>query len=158
MSIGSARIAGWLARRRASETWKARVARAADVADKTVLRLARARGGGSAFANVTLLVGVHLLYYASYIAPLVGLALVLGDPPVIELALRALVFLCFIFAMPTPGGTGASEAAAGLFFADLVAPADAIIAVAVFRAATYYLQLAIGALYLPIRSMALSRR
>jgi len=45
-----------------------------------------------------------------------------------------------------------------LFFADLVAPADAIVVVVVFRGATYYLQLAIGALYLPIRSLALSRR
>jgi uncharacterized membrane protein YbhN (UPF0104 family) len=100
------------------------------------------------------LVGVHLVYYASYIAPLVGLALVLGDPPLVTLCLRALVYLCFVFAMPTPGGVGPSEAAAAWFFGDLVAPADAIAIVVVFRASTFYLQLAIGALYLPIRQMA----
>jgi uncharacterized protein (TIRG00374 family) len=151
-------IEQWAARRRwfASTKWQTRITRGADVAASTVARLAvmRARRG-------RLLVGlvvVHLVYYASYIAPLVGLALVLGDPPLVPLALRALVFLCFVFASPTPGGVGTSEAAAGLFFADLVAPADAIIVVIVFRGATYYLQLAIGALYLPVRSLALSSR
>jgi len=36
-----------------------------------------------------------------------------------------------------------------VFFGDLVPPADAIVVVVVFRAATFYLQLAIGVLYLP---------
>jgi len=151
-------IERWAARRRwfASTKWQTRITRGADVAASTVARLAvmRARRGRLLVA----LVVVHLVYYASYIAPLVGLALVLGDPPLVPLVLRALVFLCFVFASPTPGGVGTSEAAAGLFFADLVAPADAIVVVVVFRGATYYLQLAIGALYLPIRSLALSRR
>src|SRR5262249_58253735 len=101
------------------------------------------------------LVAVHLLYYASYIAPLVGLALVLGDPPVVGLSLRALVYLCFVFAMPTPGGAGPSEAAAVAFFGDLVAPADAIVIVAVFRASTFYLQLAIGIVFLPFATRRL---
>lgn len=151
-------IARWAARRRwfASPTWQTRITRGAEVAASTVARLAvmRARRG----RLLVVLVVVHLVYYASYVAPLVGLAFVLGDPPLVPLVLRALVFLCFVFASPTPGGVGASEAAAGLFFADLVAPADAIIVVVVFRGATYYLQLAIGALYLPVRSLALSRR
>ncbi|HWO20034.1 MAG TPA: lysylphosphatidylglycerol synthase domain-containing protein, partial [Kofleriaceae bacterium] len=99
------------------------------------------------------LVAVHLAYYASYIAPLVGLALVLGDPPLVPLCLRALIYLCFVFAMPTPGGAGPSEAVAAWFFGDLLDPADAIAVVVVFRASTFYLQLAIGALYLPLRSM-----
>jgi hypothetical protein len=43
-------------------------------------------------------------------------------------------------------------------FGDLVGAADAIVIVVVFRAATYYLQIAIGALYLPIRSLAFSGR
>jgi uncharacterized membrane protein YbhN (UPF0104 family) len=68
---------------------------------------------------------------------------------VIALAARAIVYLCFVFAMPTPGGAGPSEAAAGVFFGDLVAPADAIVVVVVFRAATFYLQLAIGLAWLP---------
>lgn len=148
----------WAARRRwfSSPTGQARITRTADVAVNTVARLAvmRAARGGLVLG----LLAVHAVYYASYVAPLVGLALVLGDPPLVTLVLRALVFLCFVFASPTPGGVGMSEAAAGLFFADLVAPADAIIIVIVFRGATYYLQLAIGALYLPIRSLALSRR
>jgi len=153
-----ASISGWFARRRwfASAPWQARIASAAEVATRTVDRLVAIRR--PSWRGAAQLVAVHLVYYASYIAPLVGLALVLGDPPVGVLSLRALVFLCFTFAVPTPGGTGASEAAAGAFFADLVAPADAIIIVAVFRAATFYLQLAIGALYLPIRSLALSRQ
>ncbi|HVK88097.1 MAG TPA: lysylphosphatidylglycerol synthase domain-containing protein [Kofleriaceae bacterium] len=188
------RLAGWFRRRRDTESWQARVDRAAKVTGEMVHRLARARGLRSAgdrrhtgddgapnddrasappegdlvehaavappgrVTGLFALIGVHLVYYASYVAPLVGIALVLGEPPALDLSLRALVFLCFIFATPIPGGTGVSEAAAGVFFADLLAPADAIIAVAVFRAATYYLQLLIGALYLPIRSLALSKR
>lgn len=159
-------IAVWLSHRRllASAAWQSRIERTRDVALRTVARLARIRGatrddrvGDDRVSRVTIaiaLVAVHLVYYASYIAPLVGLALVLGDPPLVTLCLRALVYLCFVFAMPTPGGAGPSEAAAAWFFGDLVAPADAIVIVVVFRASTFYLQLAIGALYLPIRRMA----
>ena len=144
-----ARVAGWTARRRwlASAAWQARIARTAEVAAQMVDRLAGLRG--ASWRGTAILGAVHLVYYASYIAPLVGLALVLGDPPVTALTLRALVYLCFVFAMPTPGGAGPSEAAAGVFFGDLVAPADAIVVVVVFRAATFYLQVAIGVLYLP---------
>ncbi len=151
------RIGGWARRRRwfASAPWQARITKAADVTMSTAERLAGVRR--TSWRAAAILTVVHLIYYASYVAPLVCLAYVLGDPPVVALSLRALVYLCFIFAMPTPGGTGPSEAAAGVFFGDLIPPADAIVAVAVFRAATYYLQLAIGAVYLPIRSLALSR-
>ncbi|MDQ3366410.1 MAG: flippase-like domain-containing protein [Myxococcota bacterium] len=151
------RISGWVGRRRwfASAAWQARITAAAEVTTSTVDRLAGARRTRG--RSAALLVAVHLIYYASYVAPLVGLACVLGDPPLVTLSLRALVYLCFIFAMPTPGGTGLSEAAAATFFGDLIPPADAIVVVAVFRAATYYLQLAIGAVYLPVRSLALSR-
>ena len=179
-----ARMAHWAKRRRvfASAAWQMRIERGAEVTRRTVERLARVRGAKgvgddrvgddrvgdnrveeahadrhrriSPLAAAFALIAVHLVYYASYIAPLVGLALVLGDPPLGALCLRALVYLCFVFAMPTPGGVGPSEAAAAWFFGDLVAPADAIVIVVVFRASTFYLQLAIGALYLPIRKMA----
>ncbi len=149
-----ARIAGWFARRGwfASATWQARIASAADVAGKMIDRLAGVQR--TSWRGAAILVAVHLVYYASYIAPLVGLALVLGDPPLVALTLRALVYLCFVFAMPTPGGAGPSEAAAGVFFGDLVAPADAIVVVIVFRAATFYLQLLIGAVVLPFTMRA----
>jgi len=149
------RLAGWLRRRRKSEKWDG-VTRAEKVALRTVTRLATVRRISK--TEALLLLGVHLVYYASYIAPLVGLACVLGDPPFVTLCLRALVYLCFVFAIPTPGGVGPSEAAAAWFFGDLVAPADAIVVVVVFRASTCYLQLAIGVLYLPIRSLAGSPR
>ncbi len=146
-------IHAWCARRRlfARETWQARIARAAEVATRMIDRLGRVRR--TTWRGAAILCAIHLVYYASYVAPLVGLALVLGDPPIVALALRSLIYLCFVFAMPTPGGAGPSEAAAGLFFADLVAPADAIVVVVVFRAATYYLQLAIGILYLPLMTL-----
>lgn len=148
---------GWFSRRRwfASETAQARITRVADVVTGMIERLEGVRR--TTWRGVAILCAVHLVYYASYIAPLVGLAVLLGDPPLIELSLRALVYLCFVFAMPTPGGAGPSEAAAGLFFADLVAPADAIVIVVVFRAATFYLQVAIGVVYLPVAA-ALRRR
>ncbi|MEO7096353.1 MAG: lysylphosphatidylglycerol synthase transmembrane domain-containing protein [Polyangiales bacterium] len=143
-------VRGWCARRRvfAGEPWQARITSAADVAMRMIDRLERVRG--TTWRGALILCAIHLIYYASYVAPLVGLALVLGDPPIVTLVMRSLIYLCFVFAMPTPGGSGPSEAAAGLFFADLVAPADAIVVVVVFRAATYYLQLAIGIVYLPI--------
>lgn len=147
-----ARFAGWAMRRRVLAKRHAGITRMAEVASRTVERLATVRGATA--IDAAILVGVHLVYYASYIAPLVGLALVLGDPPLVALCLRALVYLCFVFAMPTPGGVGPSEAAAAWFFGDLVTPADAIVIVVVFRASTFYLQLAIGALYLPIRALA----
>jgi len=144
----------WARRRRllAGARWQARLGRASEVAVTAVERLAVRRGAARAGALIAL-VAVHLVYYASYIAPLVGLALVLGDPPLGPLCLRAVVYLCFVLAVPTPGGAGPSEAAAAWFFGDLVAPADAIAIVVVFRASTFYLQLAIGALYLPLRSV-----
>jgi uncharacterized protein (TIRG00374 family) len=150
------RISGWFGRRRwfRSTTWQARITSAAEVSSRTVDRVAGVRR--TSWRGAVLLALAHLVYYASYVAPLVGVALVLGDPPLVTLALRALVYLCFIFALPTPSGP--SEAAAAMFFGDLVPPTDAIIVVAVFRAATFYLQLMIGALYLPIRSLALSRK
>ncbi|CAN5918132.1 hypothetical protein BH11MYX2_BH11MYX2_19730 [soil metagenome] len=143
-------LRGWLARRRmfASATWQARIASVADVTTRMIDRLDRVRR--TTWLGALILCAIHLVYYAAYVAPLVGLALVLGDPPLVALVLRSLIYLCFVFAMPTPGGAGPSEAAAGLFFADLVSPADAIVVVVVFRAATYYLQLAIGIVYLPI--------
>lgn len=147
----AARAVGWLRRRRLLARWQARVDRMAEVTLATVDRLAGVQRTGA--SGLVILVGIHLVYYASYVAPLVGLALVLGDPPLVTLTLRALVYLCFVFAMPTPGGAGPSEAAAGVMFGDLVGPADAMIVVAVFRAATFYLQLAIGAAYLPIASL-----
>ncbi len=149
-----ARLAAWVKRRRvfAAAGWQDRIDRAAAVTMRTVERLESVRSMRN--AGFLALIAIQLVYYASYVAPLVGLALVLGDPPLVTITLRAFVYLCFVFAMPTPGAAGPSEAAAGLFFADLLTPADAIVAVVVFRAATFYLQLAIGALYLPIRSLA----
>lgn len=140
----------WCTRRRvlAAEAWQVRIARAAEITTRMIDRLERVRR--TTWRAAAILCVVHLIYYASYVAPLVGLAFVLGDPPLVALVTRALIYLCFVFATPTPGGTGPSEAAAGLFFADLVAPADAIVIVVVFRASTYYLQLAIGLAYLPI--------
>lgn len=152
------RIAGWFARRRwfASARWQRRVSHAAEVAARMVDRLAGLRRLGA--RGVALVTASHLVYYAVYVAPLVGLAIALAAPPVPTLAGRSLTYLCFVFAMPTPGGAGPSEAAAGWFFADLMSASDAIIVVAVFRAATYYLQLAIGLVYLPIAALVRARR
>jgi uncharacterized protein (TIRG00374 family) len=144
------RLRGWLGRRRrlATPAWHDRLDRAAGVATRAVERLAGLRRAG--WRGVAILIAVHAVYYASYIAPIVGLACVLGDPPVLALALRSIAYLCFMFAIPTPGGAGPTEAAAGLFFGDVVPPIDAIAIVVVFRAATFYLQVAIGVVWLPL--------
>jgi uncharacterized membrane protein YbhN (UPF0104 family) len=58
-----------------------------------------------------------------------------------------------VFALPTPGGAGPSEAAAVVMFGDLLPPADAILVVAVFRVATFYLQVVIGVVFLAIATL-----
>lgn len=146
-----AAVTGWLGRRRRLQRWRTRIDKIREIGDAAVGRLAGLRGVGA--GGLLLLTLVHLVYYLAYVAPLVVLACVLADPPLVTLTLRSLVFLCFMFAAPTPGGAGASEAAAGLFFADLVPVADAIAIVAVFRASTFYLQLAIGVTYVSLRAL-----
>jgi uncharacterized protein (TIRG00374 family) len=149
-------VCGWLARRRvlAPPRWQARVKRLREVGGDSIARLSALRGSG--VAGIAALVAVHLAYYAAYVLPIVLLAALLDDPPLGTMAMRALVFLCFMFAVPTPGGAGGTEAAAGLFFSDLIPLADALVVVAVFRAATFYLHLAIGLIYVPARALGRS--
>jgi uncharacterized protein (TIRG00374 family) len=149
-------VCGWLARRRllARPRWQARVERLREVGGDSIARLAALRGSG--VSGVAALIAVHLVYYAAYVLPIVLLAVLLADPPLAAIAMRAVVFLCFMFAVPTPGGAGGTEAAAGLFFSDLIPLADALVVVAVFRAATFYLHLAIGLIYVPARALGRS--
>jgi uncharacterized membrane protein YbhN (UPF0104 family) len=149
-------LAAWCRRRRWSARWPEKITAAEEGARGLVERVANVRGW--TWRGALTLALVHLVYYASYIAPLVGLGLALGSPPPVALALRSLVYLCFVFAMPTPGGAGPSEAAAVAMFGDLLPADDALAAVILFRAATFYLQLAIGVLYLPVAAALGYRR
>ena len=141
-------LARWCRRRRLLARWPAKIEAFEDGARGLVDRIAAVRRW--TWRDAAVLIAVHLVYYASYIAPLVAVGLALGDPAPVTFAARSLVYLCFVFAIPTPGGAGPSEAAAVLMFGDLLPADDALAAVILFRAATFYLQLAIGALYLPV--------
>lgn len=92
--------------------------------------------------------GVHALYYAVFMAPLVTLAVALGAR-LGPATTAAVVYQGTIYLAPTPGGAGFGEATANLFFGALLSPASAFVVVLVFRALTYYLHIAVGFVALP---------
>ncbi len=92
--------------------------------------------------------GVHALYYAVFVAPLVTLAVALGAP-FAPTASAAIVYQGVVYLAPTPGGAGIGEATAALFFGALLPRASAFLVEIVFRALTYYLHIAVGFLAMP---------
>jgi len=64
----------------------------------------------------------------------------------------AVEYIAFTYVAPTPGAAGLSEATAASFFAQLVTPAQALLAVLLFRAMTVYMHLLVGFIYVSIKS------
>jgi len=61
-------------------------------------------------------------------------------------------YLAFTYVAPTPGAAGLSEASAAGFFSQLLSPAQALVAVILFRACTIYLHIAVGMIYITFKS------
>ena len=101
-----------------------------------------------------LALALHVAYYACFVGTLVALLRGLGAIGTVATVGSAVVYKCFTYFAPTPGGAGLSEAAATSFFGHVVAPADAVIAVVPFRSATFYLHIGLGLVYLPFVSIA----
>jgi uncharacterized protein (TIRG00374 family) len=128
---------------------QARVVRAANSARRAVGLLTRLRARGP--RAIVALIAVHVLYYAGYVITLPLLAWMIADAPPVAVMTRALTYLCWVFVMPTPGGVGLGEAAAVVFFDDVLTPPDAIAVVIGFRLATLYVPVVLGAIYAPGR-------
>jgi len=64
----------------------------------------------------------------------------------------AIEYIAFTYVAPTPGAAGLSEATAAVFFSQLVTPAQALLAVLVFRASTVYLHIVVGLIYVTVKS------
>ena len=101
-----------------------------------------------------LALALHVAYYACFVGTLVALLRGLGAIGPVATVSSAVVYQCFTYFAPTPGGAGLSEAAATSFFGHVVAAEDAVIAVVLFRSATFYLHIGLGLVYLPFVSIA----
>jgi uncharacterized protein (TIRG00374 family) len=103
----------------------------------------------------------HLCYVACFVAVLALLAAAHGAAPSRGLGV-SVVYVATLMVAPTPSGAGISEIAACPFFNGLLTPANALLVVLLFRALTFYLHLAVGAVYLAavggLREILLRRR
>ncbi len=112
-----------------------------------ISRLAYLRRAG--LAAVLKIAASQLAFFAVYVAVAVVLAAALEADSLVRAAGASTVYVAFSYVAPTPGGAGLSEAAATLFYGSILPPARAVILALLFRALTFYLQIAVGILYLP---------
>ena len=138
----------WLLRRRllAGPRASKLVRGIGDSARGAVTRLAEFRRGGAPGSLAIL--GSHVCYYAAYVGMLVTLAWLFGADSALRVLPVAVIYLCFTYIAPTPGGSGLAEVSAHAFFGRLVP--DAFGMVLLFRTLTCYLHVAFGMLYLPL--------
>ncbi len=108
-------------------------------------RLAALRARGVRGGVVVL--GAHLLYFATFTGVAAVLAMAFGADGVIRAEGVSIVYLAFTYVAPTPGAAGLSEATAGPFFGDLVGPANAVLVVVLFRGLTLHLQILWGLVF-----------
>jgi uncharacterized protein (TIRG00374 family) len=123
----------------------------AKTAQSSIERLAWMRRHG---LRGVLLMGLsHVLYYAAFIGVFCVLAAAFQANFVGATVPRAVIYLGFIYLFPTPGGAGGAEASADLFFEGLLPVGAPFVVVMLFRAATFYLHVVIGLIYLPMRGV-----
>lgn len=115
---------------------------------RAVERLELLRAGGLAMAARLAL--AHLAFFAAFIGVAVVLAMAMGAGSWPRATGVSTVFLAFSYLAPTPGGAGLSEAAAVVFFGGLLPAPKAVVVGLLARALTFYLQIAVGAVYLPV--------
>jgi hypothetical protein len=114
----------------------------------TVERLARLRSGG--LALVLKLTAANVAFYVAFVGVAVVLAMTFGAESWLKATGVSAVFLAFSYVAPTPGGAGLAEATAVIFYGSLLPPPEAVAVVLLSRALTFYLQVVIGMIYLPI--------
>jgi uncharacterized protein (TIRG00374 family) len=136
------RLLGWFEAAR-PQRWVEAVAK---TTRSSIERLAWMRRHG--LRGVVLMGLSHVLYYAAFIGVFCVLAAAFQADFVGATVPRAVIYLGFIYLFPTPGGAGGAEASAELFFGELLP-----VVVMLFRAATFYLHVVIGVVYLPVRGV-----
>ena len=88
----------------------------------------------------------QLLYFCAFIAPAVMLCRFYGAEFMSATA-HSTLFTALAYSAPTPGGAGIAEASSVMFFKDIISPAQSLYVGGVFRAFTFYFQIAAGAAY-----------
>lgn len=147
---GLDRLEGWLGRRRVFAGERARrvVAKLGAGLRDAVRRLARLRSGGAAMPLAIL--ASHLVTLGLLIAVAVVLAHAFGASSTPRAIGISTVYVGFSYVAPTPGGAGLSEAAGPAFYGAILSTRDAMVVVLLFRALTFYLEIAVGIVYLAI--------
>lgn len=123
--------------------------RLAGLLARSIDRLAMFRTAGT--RGWLAIVGSHLLYYASYIGLFAALGWTFEAHSIGELVPVSIVYQAFAYIAPAPG---IPEAGANVFFDDLIPAGNALVVVILFRGLTAYLQVLLGLLYLPVRTVA----
>lgn len=157
LTIGAGVVAAWLAIPLVGALFPRRALALIDRLGRGGRLAAGLRDGverlaGLRAAGAPLLAGLavaHAVYFVLLIGIGVVLALALGAESWPRAAGVSTVFVAFSYVAPTPGGAGLSEAAAVPFYGAILPPAEAVVLVLLYRALTFYLQIAVGALYLP---------
>jgi uncharacterized membrane protein YbhN (UPF0104 family) len=126
----------------------------------SIARAARLRQ--ASWLSLLLVLVAHLAYLTCFVAALALLAAAHGATPVARNLGVSVVYVATLMVAPTPSGAGISELAACPFFDGLLPPTTALLVVLVFRTVTFYLHLAVGAVYLTVvgglRDILLRRR
>jgi uncharacterized protein (TIRG00374 family) len=126
----------------------------------SIARAARLRQ--ASWRSLLVVLAAHLAYLACFVAALALLAAAHGATPALRNLGVSVVYVATLMVAPTPSGAGISEMAACPFFDGLLPPATALLVVIVFRTVTFYLHLAVGAVYLTVvggvRDILLRRR
>lgn len=101
-------------------------------------------------ANFLALALASTLHHLCFVGVLVTLGVALGAISATRLGALGIVYQTFTYMAPTPGGAGLSEASAQVFFQGVIQPQEAILMVTAYRTMTFYAQILIGLIYLPM--------
>jgi uncharacterized membrane protein YbhN (UPF0104 family) len=121
------------------------------VAKESIIRLSALRQRGTRWLLPVLL--SHVGYYVAYACIMLAIAHGLTPGQHLDsyaVVMRGFVYLSFLHILPTPGGTAIGEMAAHAFFASTFGRGLDVEYVLWFRAATLYLHVAFGLVYLPL--------
>jgi len=136
----------WKYAERKSGKWLAKLI---DVFQQSVERLAKFESSWRQIIAVSL---IHLPYLLVFTGMLSLLLWEFTGSFSLPAFLGSLDYIAFTYVAPTPGAAGLSEASAASFFSQVATPAQALIAVLLFRASTVYLHIVVGLIYISYKS------
>lgn len=101
-------------------------------------------------AHFAALAVASALHHLCFVGVLVTLGAALGATSPLHLGALGIVYQTFTYMAPTPGGAGLSEASAQAFFQGVIPAQEAILMVTAYRTMTFYAQILLGLIYLPM--------